>query len=219
MTSLFVSPTFHTSHTYTRMSVRGKPAYLRPISPPDPSLATRPVPRIRHFPIRSFGAGAAPDIDSTARSLKELDAEAHPTPCSGDYCQLFDEIRNLLIEVERWEAVIFRNDVDTPYRNPTWGFYVFVTAYLDRVRESLPKAIDFLITATDRNCRRSTLPVYAKEAVKRFKLDVIQDETTLAVASDDRIREEFRALIRGQHITRRRRWNSTSCSKCRMFSS
>ncbi|PIG85996.1 hypothetical protein AARAC_011339 [Aspergillus arachidicola] len=38
---------------------------------------------------------------------------------------------------------------------------------------------------------------YADEAIKRFKLDVILDESILADVSEDRVREEFRSLIRG----------------------
>lgn len=158
------------------MSRRGKPPNLRPITPPKPTLTARPVPRTRHFAIQSFGAGAAPNILTTTRRLKDLDAKADATkyqPAGLEtYYRLGDETRKLLEEVERYETA----------------------------RTHLPPAIDFLVTATQRDCRRYTLPVYDEEAAKRFKLDVIQDEVVLDAASDDRIRKEFRAFLRGLRV-------------------
>lgn len=51
-----------------------------------------------------------------------------------------------------------------------------------------------------RGLRLYALSAYADEAFHRFKLDVIEDQDALDGASDDRIREEFRALIRGFNL-------------------
>jgi len=43
-----------------------------------------------------------------------------------------------------------------------------------------------------------TNPVYGKELVRRFRLDIIEDKSALAEASDDRICTEFRAQVYNQ---------------------
>ena len=47
-----------------------------------------------------------------------------------------------------------------------------------------------------RNIRVQSASAYTDEAYRRFKLSVVEDEETLSGASDDRIREEFRAQLR-----------------------
>lgn len=59
------------------MTARGA-ANLRPVTPPDPTLASRPVPRTRTFTVQSFGPGAAADL--YPRPLKEVDEEAKANP-------------------------------------------------------------------------------------------------------------------------------------------
>lgn len=184
------------------MTTRGKPAYDRPVTPLDPSLTANPVPQIRHFPVQSYGPGTSADILSTVRSISDLDAEANPSPYRNplDYHRDHDEVRKLIAEIASHETVIWHEDQSLD-RNPTWGFYVFVTSYSSRARELLPAAIETILSATQRNLSLHTLPPYTHEAIKRFKLDVVTDETALSNASDDRVRAEFRAQILGLNLT------------------
>lgn len=72
---------------------------------------------------------------------------------------------------------------------------MFVTDYSPANIESIPRAIENLVKSIERTMRRS-LPAYIGEASRRFKLDVVEDEEALLGASDDRVREEFRAHLR-----------------------
>lgn len=106
-----------------------------------------------------------------------------------------DEIYQLLEEVDRWEIV--HNAADEILgRDPTWGFYAFVTDYSPDALEKIPQAIENLIEVTRRNIRAQSTSAYTDEAFSRLKLDVVEDEEALSGASDDRIREEFRAQLR-----------------------
>ncbi|GIJ92660.1 hypothetical protein Asppvi_001938 [Aspergillus pseudoviridinutans] len=80
-------------------------------------------------------------------------------------------------------------------RDP-WDFYAFVSDYSADVLEKIPLAMDHLIQVTRRNIRAQSTSAYTGEACHRFKLSVVEDEETLSGASDDRVREEFRAQLR-----------------------
>jgi hypothetical protein len=97
--------------------------------------------------------------------------------------------------VERWENV--RSDDGKVFleRDPTWGFYIFVTDYSAKVSENIPQAMETLMGVVQRGLRYWTCPPYAEEAFRRFKLDLVEDQAALEGASYDRIREEFRALV------------------------
>lgn len=62
----------------------------------------------------------------------------------------------------------------------------------------IPTAIHNLIEVTRRDIRAQSTTAYTEEAMRRFKIDVLQDQDALGGASD-RIREEFRAYLRGLH--------------------
>lgn len=47
-----------------------------------------------------------------------------------------------------------------------------------------------------------TLPEFRDELRARFKFELIEDEQELSAASDDRVRQNFRALLRNLHLTR-----------------
>lgn len=70
------------------MPVRKRPAgSLRPTTPPDPTVSTRPVPSTRNFTPRSFGPGAAPNVRALVRYPQNIRAEADPaTCCEPDGC-------------------------------------------------------------------------------------------------------------------------------------
>lgn len=107
----------------------------------------------------------------------------------------------MIKKIEQWKAVSWREDLYVD-RDPTWGFYVFVTAYSDSASEQLSQAIENWVKVVQRDLEYSaTVPVYANEAFRRFKLDVIADKDKLDDASDDRIREEFRAQIRDLRLS------------------
>jgi hypothetical protein len=171
------------------MSGRGTPLNIRPITPVDPTLAVHPVPHDRTFVIRSVGPGAAADIKITTQSFAQLYTEANLTALGSKPQELpRDEISSLLNLIENDQQWHGSDD-------PTWGFYVFVTSYADGSRAKLPRAIEILSQAIQRSMLCRTKPPYSKELVRRFKLDIIEDQSALAEASDDRIRAEFRTHV------------------------
>ncbi|KAF5671746.1 hypothetical protein FHETE_3959 [Fusarium heterosporum] len=163
-----------------------------PLLPPqDPTLETRPVPRERLLPIQSFGPGAAPDIHSTVQPIRDLQTRVN----SQSYNDKYGAVIQLLQTVER--NLHHGPDVSgSGLGEPTWGFYVFVTAYSAEAREKLPSALKIMVEISRRAFSIEAHPDFAAEAYKRFKLDVIQDKEALGDASDDRIRNEFDSLTR-----------------------
>lgn len=67
-----------TQHTMTSRGGLHQPPPRAPT--PDLSLASRPVPRKRSFPIRSFGQGATPGTQQTRFALDDLDSAAARNP-------------------------------------------------------------------------------------------------------------------------------------------
>lgn len=83
---------------------------MRSPSPTDPTLETRPVPRKHRFPIRSFGPGAATNIQKTVTPPEEL----HRTAGS-DLASQTNEAKwdyDLLRSITQWEGTDWRNDGD-----------------------------------------------------------------------------------------------------------
>ncbi|GAQ03709.1 hypothetical protein ALT_1030 [Aspergillus lentulus] len=183
------------------MSTRARlPASQRPATPPDPTLRTRPVPRTRNFTPRCYGPGAVPNINELVRPLEEVRQDADPAtyvhPMDAQlFAMLQDEIWYLLKDIELHEFD-YNEAEQLRGRDPTWGFYAFVTQYSADVLEKIPQAMDHLIKVTRRNIRAQSTSAYTDEACQRFKLSVVEDEETLSGASDDRVREEFRAQLR-----------------------
>ncbi|KAL4926704.1 uncharacterized protein BDV17DRAFT_150008 [Aspergillus undulatus] len=190
------------------MSVRGTTAHmLRPTTPPDPTLTTRPVATTRTFTLQSFGPGAAPNIKDLVRKPEDVRAESDPStylnPFDAQYAEEWpDPIHRFLEEiVSASNIVLDDNDEPLPgYGDPTWGFYTFVTDYDADTLENIPRAMGKLVDLTRRMVGAGTTTAYADEALRRFKIDVVQDEEALSGASDDRVREEFRALLRGLNL-------------------
>ncbi|KAG9759587.1 hypothetical protein KCU73_g3314, partial [Aureobasidium melanogenum] len=180
------------------MTGRGRAAAppARPVTPVDQTLISRPVPRRRNFVPRSFGPGAAGDIHSRVNPIHDLLASADeatyvPTRAHSttvmSYSPSGDDVRHLLKDCADWESVSFRSDERMPPPDPTWGFTVFVTAYDDRSRAQLSQAMQNWIRVQERKLENGyTLPAFAAEAWKRFKLDVIEEQEALDGASDDR---------------------------------
>ncbi|KAK5997265.1 hypothetical protein PT974_02619 [Cladobotryum mycophilum] len=138
------------------MTARGRPAYIRPTTPLDPTLISWP--------------------DT-------------------------DEVRRLIHQVRCCEITCFRTD-GPPYGDPTWGFFIFVTAYFgNTTRDRIAQAARNFIEVMRRALLDITAPAYAEEALKRLKLDVIEDGEALDGASDDRVRKEFRAQIRALDLS------------------
>lgn len=167
------------------MTGRGKAGTPAPprLPPRDPTLTTRPVPRERLFDVRSVGPGAAPDIIDTAEPFPDLKDPVGPFSARdrcGDAMYLLDKLDGL--------------------RDPTWGFYVFVTSYTETAMDSVEPAAQKLVEIVRRALAAKAHPALAAEAYKRFRLDLVQDRAALDGASDDRIREEFNALLRGHGL-------------------
>lgn len=186
------------------MTTRGRPpGSLRPTTPPDPKLTTRPVPRTRTYTPQSYGPGAASNIRNLVCDPEQVRAESDPTtylnPLDAQYSHILqDGIYRLLKEVADYETIFDGND-EILGVDPTWGFYAFVVDYDPDTLGKIPTAMHNLIEVTRRNIRVQSTSAYTDEAFCRFKIDVVQDEEALSGASDDRIREEFRAYLRGLH--------------------
>ncbi|CAD0086543.1 unnamed protein product [Aureobasidium vineae] len=195
------------------MTGRGRAAALpaRPVPPADQTLTTRPVPRRRKFSPRSFGPGAASDSRDRVHSIRDLLSSADettyiPTRTHGltvtSYSPNGDDVRHLLKDCADWESVSFRSDERMPPPDPTWGFVLFVTAYDDLSQERPPQAVENWTRVQERKLENGyTLPVFATEAWQRFKLDIIEDQEALDGASYDRVRAEFRALVRDKELS------------------
>jgi hypothetical protein len=195
------------------------PEYFQPR---DPSLETRPVPHKRFFDICSFGPGADPSIQRTARSVSDVDLNIRPSDYSDDpefdiqvfererqfnmwirddedwlgYRKRTDDVRKLLSALQAYQNKT-SGPLGSAITDPTWGYYIFVTSYTDATRQKLEAAVEALVQLALRSLRRMSPSLYSEEAAKRFKFDVIQNREALENASEDRVREEFRAQLRG----------------------
>ncbi|RDW61834.1 uncharacterized protein DSM5745_10506 [Aspergillus mulundensis] len=63
-----------------------------------------------------------------------------------------------------------------------------------------PRAVANLTEATRRGIRASSTAQYTDEATRRFKIDLVQHKQALDGSSIDRVREEFRAYLRGLRL-------------------
>ncbi|KAJ4328748.1 hypothetical protein N0V84_000751 [Fusarium piperis] len=77
-------------------------------------------------------------------------------------------------------------------KDPTWGFYFLVNG--------AELAAQKLVEIVRRVFAANAHPALAAEACKRFKMDLVQDREALDGASDDRVREEFNAFLRGHGL-------------------
>ena len=178
----------------------------RPTTPTDPTLIAHPVPRKRSFPIRSFGPGAAIDAPNPDPRLWTVDLMnawwedffRAAGPCEDD----MRENKAVLNTVRGSEAVIWRDD-EVLVPQPTWGFYVFLTHYDAVTRDSVPRAMENWVKLLGwcQGANANPPDLYADEAFRRFKLDLVDEQDTLAKASIDRVRECFRTLVRSLEIT------------------
>jgi hypothetical protein len=188
------------------MTGRGKAGLppLRPTTPTDPTLTSRPVPRKRAFPIRSFGPGASIDTslaeshdwDAKRAFWKGLDRAAAAESKNSN--RNTSDVRHLLDTVKFYDETTYRED-GAFIPEPTWGFYVFLTDYDQATRDNIPQAMENWVKAIQRGLRPRSpdgSKVYSDEAFRRLRLDLVDDEEALNHASIDRVRECFRALVR-----------------------
>jgi hypothetical protein len=177
---------------------RAPPA--RPTTPTDPTLQLRPPPRKHRFPIRSYGPGAAADIRERTTSTEALHHAASTSVAS----QTLEAVDNsdLLRIVEQGENRTMWSDGRAVESDPTWGFYIMVTDYSQTARNNLDQAMENLLRVQHRHLKVDADPpdVYANEAYCRLKFDVVLNQEALDGASDDRVRECFRAHIRGLEL-------------------
>jgi hypothetical protein len=147
--------------------------------------------------LRSVGRGAAVEIKSRINPVSELQRSPGSTQRWGGGWYEF-----LLEEVESLARTCYHNDT-TPSGDPTWGFSVFVTACSSEALEKLPQALENWIRAQESWLEHHNMnPVLREEVFKRFKLEVVCDDS-LEGASDDRIRAEFKAWMAGLGLTAR----------------
>lgn len=195
-----------TRHVTLKMTGQGRRIQTppRPTTPHDPILASHPVPQRRDFQIRSFGPGtaiakASSDADPMQRRhdfLDEIDRAADANPPDG--LRITNSSRDLLDVIAECEAVDDRDDRTDTTCDLTWGFHVFLTDYSQLTEELLPRAMENLARVQQRNPRPGGDPpdVYAQELARRFRVDLVHDQEALQGASFDRVRENFRALVR-----------------------
>ena len=149
---LRISISFYT----TTLKITGRRAPPpRPTTPTDQTLASRPVPRKKAFPVLSFGPGTTIDTSPAAFNNwngYELQAywkefECVAAPSLGE--DLYENAR-LLQEPRHSEACVWRDDgTFTP--QPTWGYYVFLTDYDQVTKDSLPCAVENWVEVTRRS--------------------------------------------------------------------
>lgn len=177
---------------------RAPPA--RPTTPPDPTIQSRPPPLKNRFPQRSYGPGAAPDIRQRTTSLNAL-RDAASASAASQTLQAVDT-SDLLKVVEQWEDCSMHNDGRLVESDPTWGFYIMVTDYSQTARSNLDQAVENLLRVQHRYLKADADPpnVYANEAYRRLKFDLVMDQEALEGASNDRVRECFRAHVRGLEL-------------------
>ncbi|KAI7296969.1 hypothetical protein KC352_g51 [Hortaea werneckii] len=173
----------------------------RATTPIDPTLQSRPPPAKRRFPVRSYGPGSAPDIKQRTTSRDALDNLAR-TSAASQTLEAQDH-RQLLRTVQKWENCSMWEDGREVEPDPTWGFYLMVTDYSQNAKDRLDGAVKSLLHVQHRKLGADADPpdVYADELYRRLKFDVVEDKEALEGASDDRVRECFRAHVRGLELS------------------
>lgn len=164
------------------------------------SSYTRPVPRTRNLTSRSFGPGAVPKINKLVWPLENVRQDADPAT----YVNPMDAQLPATLQVEIWDLLkeIELHEFDYGEADkirgcdPPRGCSAFVTDYSADILEKTPQATDHLIEVTRRNIRVQSTSASTDEAYRWVELSVVEDEEALSGASDDRIREEFRAHLR-----------------------
>jgi hypothetical protein len=120
------------------------------------------------------------------------------------YYQELNDERRLLQLIDSWARTDWDDDprAPRPY-DGTWGYYVFLTSYDDATLEKVEQAMDNWVRLVERRLATAEGPHDKNEELrKRFKLELIKDEAELAGASDDRVRENFCALMRDLDLWR-----------------
>jgi hypothetical protein len=172
---------------------------FRPVTPPAPDSLSVPEKKL-FTAVRSVGSGAAADIKSQVRAVKDIEQSSSDDlrACGNDWYQ------DLLDEIETFAERVHHDEDLEPTNDPTWGFRVFVTSsYSPEARERLPRALANWMRAQEWALQQTIgQRDYQQEIIRRFKLDVVEDES-LENASDDRVREEFRAWMKGLDFTPR----------------
>lgn len=169
----------------------------RPVTPPAPDSFSVPAQKL-FTAVRSVGHGAAADIKWRVRTLDDMARlVGNSGPMGGR-----DWHHVLLEELEHFAQRCRHEEDREPPNDPTWGFRVFVTSYSPDAREKFPRALANWTQAQELMLPGTDQPEYRHEVLQRFKLDVVEDES-LESASDDRVREEFRAWMAGLDFTPR----------------
>ncbi|KAI7240598.1 hypothetical protein KC330_g1183 [Hortaea werneckii] len=172
----------------------------RVTTPTDPTSKSRPPPIKRRFAARSYGSGTASDIKQRRTSRDALDSIARSSSASQRGFEKDDS--DLLDTIEEWENCDLWNDGRAFEPDPTWGFCITVTDYSQEARDKLDSAMQRLLRVLHQVLGAGAYPpdVYADELYRHLKSDVIEDQETLEDASNDRVRECFRAHIRSLEL-------------------
>lgn len=170
---------------------------IRPVTPPAPDSLS--VPKKQRFTaVRSVGSGVAANVRSQVRATKDIEQSVN-----GSRTRSRSWYQVLLEHIEDFAWRCHHDEEIEPPNDPTWGFRVFVTSHSPAAREKLPQALANWTQAQELWLQHLIgQPEYRQEVLKRFKLDIVEDES-LEGASDDRVREEFRAWMTGLGFTAR----------------
>lgn len=127
--------------------------------------------------------------------MSEIDRAADANPPAG--LRVNNDSRNLLNAIALWESV--RNTT----WDLTWSFFIFLTEYSQGTENLLSTAMENLARVQQRSlCPPGNPPdPYAEEVARRFRIDVVHDQEALQGASLDRVRENFRALVRNLNLS------------------
>ena len=170
---------------------------FRPVTPPAPDSLSVPEKKL-FTTVRSVGPGAAPGIRSRVRASKDIKRAINDWMKTGG-----SWYHGLLEGVEDFAEMVHHDEDLESTNDPTWGFRVFITSYSPAAQEKLPQALANWIRAQELALEQTIgQAVYRQEVLIRFKLDLVEDES-LENASDDRVREEFRAWMMGLDFTPR----------------
>ena len=116
------------------------------------------------------------DIKQKSTSVEALDRRVGPR-ITGSRAWDLKYSRELLEGVTRYDNCSLKGDgSDEP--DPTWGWYVFLTYYSPAARHNVGRAIQNLLRMHHRDLGADADPpdVYADEAYRRLKLELVEDE-------------------------------------------
>jgi len=81
----------------------------------------------------------------------------------------------MLDSITEWEKVNWRRDGKPVERDPTWGFFFFLTDYAQATMDNISLALENLIKVQQRRLKVNTegANLFANEVYRRLRFDVV----------------------------------------------